>query len=104
MIYNQDEGNNDGLNEEENVKDDAVIEDVVDDKPSNEKNTDDGNNDENDEMNIEDLDNMSMVLLLALSEYLNNANETLEKAFENVVYKQPVQIDDEDNITRLKSI
>lgn len=53
-------------------------------------------NNEEGEINIEDLDKVSMVLLLALSEYLSNTNNSLEKVFENVAYKQPVQIDEEE--------
>jgi hypothetical protein len=65
-------------------------------------NEENGNNIENhaekneEEVNIEDLDKVSMVLLLALTEYLSNTNSSLEKVFESVAYKQPVQIDDEE--------
>jgi len=57
-----------------------------------------GGNEDNEEgdMNLEDLDKVSLVLLLALSEYLTNTNTTLNKVFENVIYKQPVQIDDQE--------
>lgn len=53
-------------------------------------------NNEEEEMNLNDLDKVSLVLLLALSEYLTNTNTTLHKVFENVIYKQPVQIEDEE--------
>lgn len=53
-------------------------------------------NNEEREMEIGDLDKVSLVLLLALSEYLSNTNTSLQKLFENVMYKQPVQIDDEE--------
>ena len=48
------------------------------------------------EMQFEDLDNISMVLLLALTEYLVSAKTPLYDLFGNVIYKQPVQVDDKE--------
>eukprot|EP00826_Nyctotherus_ovalis_P043446 TRINITY_DN4578_c0_g1_i1.p1 TRINITY_DN4578_c0_g1~~TRINITY_DN4578_c0_g1_i1.p1 ORF type:complete len:673 (+),score=254.13 TRINITY_DN4578_c0_g1_i1:637-2655(+) len=70
--------------------------DSNDNPESQQKNSPQHKDNEEEEVNIEDLDKVSMVLLLALSEYLNNTNSSLEKVFENVVYKQPVQIDEEE--------
>lgn len=53
-------------------------------------------NDMEEEMEIEDLDKVSMVLLLALSDYLKSEKASVEKAFEQVIYKQPVQVDNEE--------
>jgi hypothetical protein len=52
--------------------------------------------DDMDEIGIEDLDKVSMVLLLALSDYLTNEKTSVDQVFENVVYKQPVEIDNEE--------
>lgn len=84
----------DNEHEEEQMADNL---DSNDNAESQEKNPSPQHKDnEEEEVNIEDLDKVSMVLLLALSEYLNNTNGSLEKVFENVAYKQPVQIDEEE--------
>ena len=48
------------------------------------------------EMKLEDLDKVSMVLLLALAEFISNENITLSKLFGSNIYKQPVQIDENE--------
>eukprot|EP01022_Parablepharisma_sp_SALTPOND_P025583 TRINITY_DN5_c0_g1_i1.p1 TRINITY_DN5_c0_g1~~TRINITY_DN5_c0_g1_i1.p1 ORF type:complete len:942 (-),score=200.59 TRINITY_DN5_c0_g1_i1:2152-4977(-) len=47
-------------------------------------------------MRFEDLDKVSMVLLLALTEYLVNAKAPLYNLFGNAIYKQPVQVGDNE--------
>ena len=69
---------------------------VAGDNEDNPNNLDNQVEKNEEEVNLEDLDKVSMVLLLALTEYLSNTNSSLEKVFENVAYKQPVQIDDEE--------
>jgi len=46
------------------------------------------------EMRFEDLDKVSMVILLALTEYMIGSKTSLYDLFESVIHKQPVQIDD----------
>ena len=48
------------------------------------------------EMGIEDLDKVSMVLLLALSDYITDGKTSIDQVFEHVIYKQPVEIDNEE--------
>ena len=62
----------------------------------NEENPDKDQDDKDEELNFKDLNKTSMVLLLVLSEYTANSNIPLEKIFESVIYKQPVQIEDEE--------
>eukprot|EP00826_Nyctotherus_ovalis_P058883 TRINITY_DN8141_c0_g1_i2.p1 TRINITY_DN8141_c0_g1~~TRINITY_DN8141_c0_g1_i2.p1 ORF type:complete len:285 (+),score=109.53 TRINITY_DN8141_c0_g1_i2:155-1009(+) len=45
---------------------------------------------------LENLDKISMVLLLALFEYMGSENVTLNDIFGKAIYKQPVQIDDDE--------
>ncbi len=48
------------------------------------------------DMQFDDLDKVSMVLLLALTEYLINAKVPLYDLFGEAIYKQPVQVDDNE--------
>jgi len=48
------------------------------------------------EMKFEELDKVSMVLLLALTEYLMSAKVPLYELFGDNIYKQPVQVDDNE--------
>lgn len=53
-------------------------------------------NDLSKEMKFEELNKISMVLLLALSEYLSNEDMEVGDLFKDTVYKQLIQIDDEE--------
>lgn len=48
------------------------------------------------ELRFEDLDKVSMVLLLALTEYVTSAKVPLDELFGKAMYKQPVQIDNSE--------
>ena len=73
-----------------------ILKDYENDEGGNHPDNNSEKDEESKDLNIDELDKISMVLLLALSEYSTNSKNTLEELFENVLYKQPVQIDDEE--------
>ena len=48
------------------------------------------------DVKLDDLDKVSLVLLLALSEYLSKEKCSINDVFGESIYKQPIQIDDEE--------
>ena len=59
--------------------------------PKNLSHIDDGKISKTFPMKINELDKASIVIMLALSEYLNNVNQTIEDLFQNKVRKQMIR-------------